>query len=228
MRHFSPLDNNVSPARLARHIDRLCDLFEAGWKRGRRPRLERYLGHVPPSAQPELLRELLVLELEYRPQKGEKPELDEYHRRFPEHAELIGAVFQEVKRATPSNPYLLRKWAVTRLASQMRMLALSPNPRNVDRPGVLSVIAGILGQILAETYAARPDPKGNNTDVRMKAANDKVVQMLCDEIRRANKDHPQEGTCTIPLIQDKDNKPLRIPMMKEQCDRIPGGNFEPA
>jgi hypothetical protein len=35
--------------------------------------------------------ELLVLELEYRPQSGEKKELEEYRRRFPQHAELIDA-----------------------------------------------------------------------------------------------------------------------------------------
>src|SRR5690348_12819791 len=95
MRHFPPLDKHVSPARLARRVDSLCDRFEAAWKKGRRPKLECYLAHVPPAAQPELLRELLMLELEYRPQTGQKPEVEEYHGRFPEHRELIDTVFRE-------------------------------------------------------------------------------------------------------------------------------------
>jgi hypothetical protein len=48
---------NSPPAQRARRLDRLCDHFEAAWKAGRRPRLERYLSKVSPAAQPNLLRE---------------------------------------------------------------------------------------------------------------------------------------------------------------------------
>jgi WD40 repeat protein/tRNA A-37 threonylcarbamoyl transferase component Bud32 len=50
---------------------------------------------VPPAAQPDLLRELLLLELEYRPERGENPQREEYYRRFPQQAELIDTVFDE-------------------------------------------------------------------------------------------------------------------------------------
>ena len=65
MSDSSPLGNHLAPEQLARWMDRVCDRFETAWKAGRRPRLERYLGELPITAQSELLRELLVLELEY-------------------------------------------------------------------------------------------------------------------------------------------------------------------
>src|SRR5438105_15892538 len=111
MRNLSPLGNEVSPAKLARRIDRLCDRFEAACQKGRAPRLERYLAQVPATAQPELLRELLVLELEYRAEKGEEPRPEEYQHRFPEHAELITTIFGERNQPLAPGPYLLRKWA---------------------------------------------------------------------------------------------------------------------
>src|SRR6267378_2156462 len=101
MSDSSPLGNHMAPEQLARRMDRVCDRFETAWKAGRRPRLERYLGKLPPTAQSELLRELLVLELEYRYQKGEKPQPQEYQLRFPQYRELIATAFSEAKQATP-------------------------------------------------------------------------------------------------------------------------------
>src|SRR5438552_11174305 len=100
MSDYPAMGNDSAPARLARQ-DSVCDRFEAAWQAGRRPPLEAYLGKLPPSEQPELLRELLALELAYRHQNGEKPELEEYRRRFLPHGELIDTVFNEVKQATP-------------------------------------------------------------------------------------------------------------------------------
>jgi WD40 repeat protein/serine/threonine protein kinase len=146
MRNRPPLDNDVSPAQLARRVDRLCDRFEAACKKGRRPRLERYLAQVPATARPELLRELLVLELEYRQEKGEKPALDEYHRRFPEHPELIDSVFGERGKAVAPSSYLLRKWAANRLVSQLRMMTDPNEDQSSDPPGALSLLARIVSR----------------------------------------------------------------------------------
>src|SRR5205823_646339 len=60
-----------------------------------------YLSKVSSAEQPQLLRELLALELWYRSQNGEQPDPEEYHRRFPPHAELIDTVFSEVDQCTP-------------------------------------------------------------------------------------------------------------------------------
>src|SRR5207253_1306084 len=118
-----PVDNDSAAARLARRIDQLCDRFEAAWQAGRRPRLEHYLGKIQAAEQPELLRELLVLELDYRQRSGEQPQSEEYRCRFPPHAALIETLFKETRPTTASTPYLLPRWAVNRLLSQMRLLA---------------------------------------------------------------------------------------------------------
>src|SRR5438552_319437 len=134
----------LPPVQLARRFDRLCDRFEAALKAGRRPRVERYLGKLPLSMQPELLRELLVLELEYRWQNGEKPDLHEYRLRFAQHAELIDSVFHEARQDSPSTPYLLPKWTVSRLVSQIRALVHPEKNGEVPKPEVFSVLARLL------------------------------------------------------------------------------------
>src|SRR2546421_2694093 len=100
MSDFPLVRHASAPARLARQ-DGVCDRFEAAWKAGRKPRLEAYLIEVPSPEQWELLRELLALELLYRHENGEKPELDEYRQRFPPHGELIETAFSEARQVTP-------------------------------------------------------------------------------------------------------------------------------
>jgi WD40 repeat protein/serine/threonine protein kinase len=77
---------------LARQVDQVCDRFEAAWKAGQRPRIEDYLGNLHEPEHPDLLRGLLVLELAYRRQAGERPTPGAYRARFPEHTELIDSL----------------------------------------------------------------------------------------------------------------------------------------
>jgi hypothetical protein len=63
------------------HIDQTCDRFDAEWRAGRRPRVEDFLAGCAVEALPRLLRQLLLLELEYRSKNGEKPTRDDYRRR---------------------------------------------------------------------------------------------------------------------------------------------------
>ncbi|HEX8202199.1 MAG TPA: serine/threonine-protein kinase, partial [Isosphaeraceae bacterium] len=79
---------------LTRRIDAACDQFEADWKAGRTPRIEDHLGSVPAAGRPELLRQLLAVELSYRRRRVEAPGPDEYRRRFPGHAELVDRAFE--------------------------------------------------------------------------------------------------------------------------------------
>src|SRR6516164_5894642 len=64
-------------------IDEVCDLFEAAWKGGRRPRIEDYLNESPVPARAALLRELIPLDMEYRKGNGEAVSEDDYCGRFP-------------------------------------------------------------------------------------------------------------------------------------------------
>jgi serine/threonine protein kinase/formylglycine-generating enzyme required for sulfatase activity len=76
-------------------VNQLCDRFEAAWKAGRKPSIEEYWANIPETARHAALSELLLVELAYRIQAGEKPTLNEYQLRFPNHADIIRAVLQE-------------------------------------------------------------------------------------------------------------------------------------
>jgi len=84
----------LSPAE-ARQVDRACDRFEAEWLEGRRPRPEAYLGAVGESIRSALLRQLLLLDWDYRRRAGEHPRAADYEARFPADATLIGEVCRE-------------------------------------------------------------------------------------------------------------------------------------
>jgi len=67
-----------------RRRDRECDRFETAWKAGKRPRLEDYLTGVPAPERAALLRDLIVLEIDYRRLSGEHPTAAEFLERFPD------------------------------------------------------------------------------------------------------------------------------------------------
>jgi serine/threonine-protein kinase len=92
------------PLTLAGRIDRACDRFEADWRAGRRPELEAYLAGAPEPDRPVLLRELLLLELEFRRNQGERPAPGEYRARFPRQERLIASAFEAARLLEPAAP----------------------------------------------------------------------------------------------------------------------------
>jgi hypothetical protein len=85
--------NESLPLALLREIDRICLVFEAAWKTGKKPSIDSLLHQVSEPARPELLVSLLGIDLEYRHRREESPDMDSYARRFPEHRALIEAFF---------------------------------------------------------------------------------------------------------------------------------------
>jgi hypothetical protein len=67
----------------ARHVDRVCDRFEAACKAGQRPRVEDYLADAPAPERAAFLLELVPLEIAYRLRRGDDPGTEEYRARFP-------------------------------------------------------------------------------------------------------------------------------------------------
>ncbi|HEY7423130.1 MAG TPA: protein kinase, partial [Gemmataceae bacterium] len=59
-------------------MDRLCDAFEDAWQQGQRPRIEDYLGGASGTERDALLRWLIPLDVKYRQQQGETPDLRYY------------------------------------------------------------------------------------------------------------------------------------------------------
>jgi tetratricopeptide (TPR) repeat protein/predicted Ser/Thr protein kinase len=84
------------PIAVLEQIDRVCLEFEAVWRRGEVPKLEDYLGDLHGLERSQLLRELLLLELDYRSQHNEQPTPDEYQARFPRDSRLVSDVFEQV------------------------------------------------------------------------------------------------------------------------------------
>src|SRR5262249_20373237 len=85
---------SLSPS-LLRQIDEVCDRFEDAWQAGEQPAIEEYVGGSREPSHSLLLREMLGLELQYRCQKGEVLDAEDYVARFPAYANLIRKVFGE-------------------------------------------------------------------------------------------------------------------------------------
>lgn len=66
----------------ARHVDRMCDAFEAAWTAGKRPKIEDYLLGTSDGLRHELIRELIQVDLHYRRRLGEHPQSKDYGKRF--------------------------------------------------------------------------------------------------------------------------------------------------
>jgi serine/threonine-protein kinase len=77
-------EDSTLPVEIARRVDEVCDRFEKAWKAGARPRIEDYVTQAgDPDDAFYLLRELLLVELDYRHGAGERLRLTEYQARFP-------------------------------------------------------------------------------------------------------------------------------------------------
>jgi WD40 repeat protein len=64
-------------------MEKICNRFEAAWQGGERPRIEDFLSGWQDPEHAELLRELILLDLEYRRGRGEECAAQEYWQRFP-------------------------------------------------------------------------------------------------------------------------------------------------
>ena len=83
----TPSEGTPLPPESARELERVCDRFEAAWHGGDEPRVEDYLTELPPALRPALLRELILLDIDYRHARGLSPPAAVYHERFPELSE---------------------------------------------------------------------------------------------------------------------------------------------
>jgi tRNA A-37 threonylcarbamoyl transferase component Bud32 len=80
----SPHDNRHTLAESqALHIDQVCNRFEEAWQAGPRPQLADYLSEMAEPARSALLRELILLDVDYRRLAGEDPKPAEYLAAFP-------------------------------------------------------------------------------------------------------------------------------------------------
>jgi hypothetical protein len=132
-------------ADLPQRIDSLCDHFEQAWRSGLQPRLEVFLASVAPGERPELLLEMLAVELECRRNQGEEPHLEEYRSRFPLEGKVLESAFLIAEQR------LARSREEWRLAKQQRAGALKVGPAKESassktrRRLILSLLAVLVG-----------------------------------------------------------------------------------
>ncbi|HYT90592.1 MAG TPA: protein kinase, partial [Gemmataceae bacterium] len=76
-------DYGKLPREVALRVNAVCDRFEAAWRQGRPARVEEFLADTPEPIYTPLLRELVLLEMDYRRLSGEDSRPEEYRARFP-------------------------------------------------------------------------------------------------------------------------------------------------
>jgi len=65
-------------------VDEACDRFEAAWRAGTRPDISEHLHRAAEADASVLLRELVLLDIEFRRRHGQLPKPDDYATRFPD------------------------------------------------------------------------------------------------------------------------------------------------
>jgi eukaryotic-like serine/threonine-protein kinase len=76
--------DETRPKELQLLIDRVCNEFQSAWQSDRHVPLENIVAQLDAEYRPEVLSELVALEVELRQLAGELPTETEYARRFPE------------------------------------------------------------------------------------------------------------------------------------------------
>jgi serine/threonine-protein kinase len=77
-----------------REIDPICDAFERQWQAGQRPDIRPLLGDLDPRLRAPLVRELILIDLEYRRFLGEELTTFDYLRYLPEDQKPILEAFR--------------------------------------------------------------------------------------------------------------------------------------
>src|SRR3974390_2920531 len=101
-----PPGETLSPSEGSR-LDHLCSGFELAWHAASgvsagQPRIEDYLAQVTDTQRPNLLCDLILVDLYYRRRAGEQPRMEDYQARFPGLALAWLAAAVELYRRTPA------------------------------------------------------------------------------------------------------------------------------
>ncbi|MFN9974243.1 MAG: hypothetical protein ACK58T_30525, partial [Phycisphaerae bacterium] len=86
-------------------IDRLCSEFETALRKGGSPIIEAFLARSQSEDRRTLLRELILLEMEYAARSGRRISRSEYQKRFPDADPGWFDDVAEAERAQPDNSH---------------------------------------------------------------------------------------------------------------------------
>jgi len=76
--------DDALPLSLEQKVDQVCTRFEAAWKSGAQPRIEDHVADLSDAEKREVVRELILLDVFYRRQRGDSCRPEDYQPRFPE------------------------------------------------------------------------------------------------------------------------------------------------
>lgn len=80
-----------------REVDRVCQAFETAWKSGAPPQPGLFMTDVVEPVRSALLRELVLLDVEYRQKQGQTPHVEDYLAQFPEATSLLRTLWQSLE-----------------------------------------------------------------------------------------------------------------------------------
>ncbi len=96
MTNHDPSHADQLPLPVLERVDQKCLRFEDSWNSGSRLPLEGFLADTYGAERAKTLKELLLLEVDYRVRNSERPAAAEYIGRFPDDADTIADVFQHL------------------------------------------------------------------------------------------------------------------------------------
>ncbi|MDA1165424.1 MAG: serine/threonine-protein kinase [Planctomycetota bacterium] len=101
-----PDESGFSQFSMSDRIDIECGRLKKALCKGRQPRIADFLVEVIEPERSALLKELLVVDLAYRRQNGETPEIADYSTMFPDDMDIVSKVFGQQPDPETSNQSL--------------------------------------------------------------------------------------------------------------------------
>ena len=84
------------PLKITLQIEQICSELETAWQTQQPPPLEQLLSRIEEVYRPDLLFELLLLELHYRQTASEALQITDYHDRFPLQKGVINHAWEKL------------------------------------------------------------------------------------------------------------------------------------
>lgn len=161
----------------ADRIDSICDRFEQDFLAGKKPAIERCLGESQDPFRSTLLRALVGLEIELRQKRGERPRVEDFASRFPNHTATIQQVFKESRSILSS----VKVADVETSEGPVAKSKTTPDSRPLKKLGRFEILS-VLGEGAFGTVYKAHDPQLDR-DVAVKVPRSGMLQSSADRER---------------------------------------------